>query len=136
MLGFERGISCQSIGNNKKNSSKTTQKDPLGHQVSQNKEGVGFIPHVSVKPIPKGDAVATEENHVLGFPLTLYTQRVDSITSKATILDEALRLAKSRSEEGSKKHEDLTLKSQGQWVVLLQEHPLTQEHSLEKYGLK
>ena len=50
--------------------------------------------------------------------------------------NEASVLAKSRSEEESQKLEDLTLKYQEEWVVVLQEHPLTQEHSLEKYGLK
>ena len=59
----------------------------------------------------KGDAVTTKENHVLGLPLTISTRKVEPITSKATVSDEALVLAKSRSEEGSREPEDLMLKS-------------------------
>ena len=73
---------------------------------------MGFIPHVGVKLNSKGDVVATEANHVRGLPLTISIQRVDSITSKATVSVEASVLAKSRFEEGSQKPKDLTLKSQ------------------------
>ena len=77
----------------------------------QNKEGVGFIPHTDVKSIPKGDAEVTEENRILGLPVTISTQRVKSITSKETVSNGALVLAKSRSEKGSQKAVDLTLTS-------------------------
>ena len=63
------------------------------------------------KPIPKGDASATEANRVLGLPLIVSTRRVEPVTSKATVFDEALVLAKSRFDEGSRGPEDLTLKS-------------------------
>ena len=53
----------------------------------------------------------TEANQVLGFPLTVSIRKMEPITSKATVLDEALVLANSKSEEGSQKPEDLTLKS-------------------------
>ena len=43
------------------------------------------------------------------------------MTSKDTVLNEVSVLAKSRSEKGSQKLEDLTLKSHQEWVVL-QEH--------------
>ena len=52
----------------------------------------------------------TETNHALGLPLIVSTLRVEPITSKATVSDEASVLAKSRFEEGQKP-EDLTLKS-------------------------
>ena len=46
------------------------------------------------------------------------------------MLDEASVLAKSRSEKGSQKPDDLTLKSHEEWVVHLQEHPLTLKNTL------
>ena len=60
-----------------------------------------FIPLVSVKPNPKGDVAMNEANHVLGLPLIASTRRVELITSKETVLEEVLVLAKPRSEEGS-----------------------------------
>ena len=55
-------------------------------------------------------AAKTEANQVLNFPLTVSIQRVEPITSKATVLDEVLMLAKSRSEEGSQ-NSNLTKRS-------------------------
>ena len=40
-------------------------------------------------------AVKTEVNKVLGLPLTVSTQRMESTTSKATVLEEVLVPAKS-----------------------------------------
>ena len=64
------------------------------------------------KPISKGDAAATKANLVLGLPLTVSTRRVELITTKAMVSNEAPMLAKSRFEEGNREPEDLTLKSQ------------------------
>ena len=89
-----------------------------------------FIPHVGVNPIWMGDAAATKANCVIGFPLTVSTQRMISITSKATVSDEASVVPKSRSEERSQKPKDLTLKSQEGWVVLPQERPHTLKNAL------
>ena len=55
---------------------------------------------------------------------------MEPITYKTTVLDEASVLAKSRYEEGSKKPKDLTLKYLEEWVVLLQENPLTLKNTL------
>ena len=63
------------------------------------------------KPISKGDATAAKANHVLGLPLTVSTQRVELITTKAMVSNEAPMLAKSIFEEGNPELEDLTLKS-------------------------
>ena len=92
--------------------------------------GTRFIPHIGVKSIPKGDAVATKANHVFGLPLIVSTRSVKPITSKATVLNKALVPTKSRSREGTQKPKDLTLKSQEEWVVLLHEHPLTLQNTL------
>ena len=78
----------------------------------------------------KGDVATIKANHVLGLPLTISTRRVESITSKPMVPNEALVLAKSRLEEGSKNPEDLTLKSHEEWAVLLQEYPLTLKKTL------
>ena len=72
----------------------------------------------------------TEANHVLGLPLTVSTRRVKWITFKATVSDKASMISKSKSEEVNQKLEDLTLKSHEEWVVLLQEHPLTLKNTL------
>ena len=48
------------------------------------------------------EATKTEVNQALGLPLTVSTQRVEPITSKATVSEEVLVLAKSQSEEGAK----------------------------------
>ena len=93
-----------------------------------------FIPHVGVKLNPKGDRAAIEANHVLGLPLTVSTWRVKLITSEATVSDEALMLAKSRSEEGSQKLEDLTLKSHHEWLFLKNALSETQTLFLRKVG--
>ena len=98
---------------------------------------MGFISYVGVKSKSTGDAAVTGANHVLCFPLTISTRRVESKTSKATDSDEASVLAKCRSEEGSQKPKDLTLKSKEEWVVLLQEHLITLKNALlEKVGKK
>ena len=70
------------------------------------------------KPIPKGDATVTEANQVIGLPLIVSTRRVELITSMATVSDEALVLAKSRSKEGRRKPDDLTLKSHKEGLFL------------------
>ena len=78
-------------------------RNVLRHQSQfKTKEGVGFIPHVGVKPIPKGNAATTGANHVLSLLLTISTRRVEQITSKATVSDEALVLIKSRFEREAK----------------------------------
>ena len=84
---------------------------------------MGYIPLVDVKPNSKGDAAVIEANQVLSIPLTVSTRRVEPITSKETVSDEVLVLAKFRSEKGSRKPKDLTIKSHQEWDVL-------QEHSL------
>ena len=81
------------------------------------------MPIVDVKPNSKGDATMNEANQVLSFRLTISTQRVEPTTSKETVSDEVLVLAKFRSEKESQKQEDLTLKSHQEWDDL-------QEHSL------
>ena len=73
--------------------------------------------------IPKGDVVAIEANHILGLPLTISTRGVEPMTSKEMISDEVLVLAKSRFKKGSRKPEDLMIKSHKGWDVF-------QEHSL------
>ena len=55
---------------------------------------------------------------------------MELITSKTIVSNEALVLDKSRSEEESQKPEDLTLKFHEEWVVLLQEQPLTLKNNL------
>ena len=80
--------------------------------------------------IPNSDVVATEATHVIGLSITVSKRRVQLVTSKATVSDEASVVAKSKSKEGSKKPEDLTFKSHEEWVVLLQEHPLTLKNTL------
>ena len=77
----------------------------------QKQRGARFIPCFQNKTISNGDVVAMEANQVLSSPLTVSTQRVEPITSKDTVLDEVLVLAKSKSEYGSRKPENLTLKS-------------------------
>ena len=57
----------------KKNLQNPPKRIPLGIKLVQNKEGVGFVPHIGVKSIPKSDVIATKENHVLGLPLTVST---------------------------------------------------------------
>ena len=47
------------------------------------------------------EVAKTEANQVLGFPLTVSTRRLESITFKAMVLEELPMIAKSRSEEGS-----------------------------------
>ena len=69
--------------------------------LDQNIMGCEIYTSRRYKPISKGDAAATEANHILGLPLTVSTRRVELITSKAMISNEAPVLAKSRSEEGS-----------------------------------
>ena len=80
--------------------------------------------------IPKSDVAATEATHVIGLSITVSKRRVEPITSKATVSDEASVVAKSKSKEGSKKPKDLTFKSHEEWVVLLQESPLTLKNTL------
>ena len=65
------------------------------------KKDAGFIPLVGEKLNTKGDVVATKENHILGLSLTISTLRMEPITSKEMVSDEASVLAKSRSEWGS-----------------------------------
>ena len=86
----------------KKKFSKTLPKDPLRHQI-------WFNPKRRVRdylvPVSKTDlmvgAAKTEANQVLGLPLIVSTQRVESKTSKAMVSEEVFVLAKSLSEEGS-----------------------------------
>ena len=56
--------------------------------------GVGLL-CVSFKTDLLVGAVKTEVNKVLGLPLTVSTQRMESTTSKATVLEEVLVLAES-----------------------------------------
>ena len=56
-------------------------------------------------------AAKRKANHVLGLPIIVFSQRVESITYKATISNEFPVQAKSRSEDGSRKQENLTFKS-------------------------
>ena len=88
-----------------------------------------FIPLVGLKLNPKGNGVVTKAKHVLRLPLTISTRRVELIISKDTVSDEVLVLAKSRSKEGSRKPEDLTLKSNKEWLFF-------KNTLLEKNGLK
>ena len=56
-------------------------------------------------------AAKTKANHVLGLPIIVFSRRVESITSKATVSNEFPVQAKSRSEDESRKQENLTFKS-------------------------
>ena len=85
----------------KKKSRKPSQGSLKASNSIKNTIGCEIYTSCRCKTIPKGDAAAIEANHVLGLPLTVFTRRVKSITSKATVLDEAPVLAKSISEEGS-----------------------------------
>ena len=124
LLGFFGGNSCQSSRNFKKLSENKPTKNRLEASNSiQKQRGARFIPHVSIKIVLKGYKAATKANHVLGLPIIVSTRRVEAIASKAMVSDEVPVLAKSRSEEGSQKPMDLTLKSLQEWIVL-------QEHSL------
>ena len=74
----------------KKKFSKNPPKDPLRRQIRfKNKTGCEIYTSRQCKSIPKGNAVTTEANHVLGLPLIVSTRRVKPITSKATISDKA-----------------------------------------------
>ena len=95
----------------KKSSRKPSQGSLEASKSIKNKTGYGIYTSRQCKPISKGDAAMNKANRVLGLPLTVSTQRVESITSKETVTDEVLVLAKYRSEDGSRKIEDLTLKS-------------------------
>ena len=50
----------------------------------------------------KGDAATIEANHILGLPLTISTRKVEPITFKAMVPDEASVLAKSRKKKEAK----------------------------------
>ena len=73
LLGFEGGISCQSSGNSKNILQNPPKRIPRGIKLVQNKVDAGFIPHVGVKLIPKGDATAIKANRILGLSLTIST---------------------------------------------------------------
>ena len=64
------------------------------------------------KTDPMVRVAKTKANQVLGSPLTISTQRVELITSKATITKEVSVLAKSGSEAKTRSHqEELYLKN-------------------------
>ena len=67
----------------------------------QNQKEAEFIHLIGLKLNRKDNEVGTKANHVLGLPLIVSTKRVVPITSKATVSDEVLVIAKPRSEEGS-----------------------------------
>ena len=58
-----------------KHSSKTSQKDPLRHQVSLKERGHEIYTSRQCKSILKGDVIVIEATHVLSFPLTISIQR-------------------------------------------------------------
>ena len=85
----------------RKTSIKPSKRSLEASKLVQNKMWFDIYTSSWCKPIPKGDVATNEANHVPGLPLIVSTRRVELITSKATVLDEASVLAKSRSEEGS-----------------------------------
>ena len=88
------------------------------------------MPCVGSRTDPMAEATKTEANQVLDSPLIVSAGRVEPITSKATVSDEVLVLAKSIPKSGSQQLEDLTLKSHQERVVLQEHtHSLSQEHS-------
>ena len=88
------------------------ENEPTKNRLEASKsKGCKIYTSCQYKTVPKGDAATTETNQVLGSPLTVSTRKVEPITSKDTVYDEVSVLAKSRSEEGSQKPYDLTLKS-------------------------
>ena len=76
--------------------SKNPPKNPLLHQIlfKPKRKVRDYLVSVS-KTDPMVEAAKTEVNQVLSLPLTISTQRVEPITSKATVSDEVLVLAKS-----------------------------------------
>ena len=119
----------------KKTSMKPSQRSLKASNSVQNKMGCKIYTSRCCKSISKGDAVVTETNYILGLPLTVSTQRLEPITPRVIVSDEALVLAKSRSEEGSREAEDLTLKSHKEGLFLKNIVPKTQEHPfLRKLG--
>ena len=109
---------------------KPSQGTLKASKLVQTKRGARYITHSGVKSISKCEVAVTKVNQVLGSPLVVSIRRVKLITFKVTVLDKASMLAKSRSEWGSQKPEDLTSKSHEEWVVLLQEHPLILKNTL------
>ena len=91
----------KAVENNKK-SQQNPPKDPLWHQIRFKtiEKGAG-LPCLSFKN-RLVESTKTEVNKILGSPLMVSTRRVESTTSKATVLEEFLVLAKSRSEEEAK----------------------------------
>ena len=80
----------------KKNLNKNPLKDPLGHQIRfKTKEEGARLPCVCFKTDLLVRLVKTKAIHVLDFPLTISTRRVEPTTSKATVLENVSVLAKS-----------------------------------------
>ena len=61
----------ETIKKKKKLQEKPSQGSLKASKLVQKQGGTEFISHIGVKPILKGDVLATETNHVLSLPLTL-----------------------------------------------------------------
>ena len=127
---LDGGISCQTSEKIKKKPSiKPSQRSLEASKLIQNKMRCEIYTSRWCKPISKSNVAVTEANHVLDLSIIVSTRRMEPTISKTTVSDEVSVLAKSRSKEGSRELEDLTLKSHKERLFLKNTLSKTQEHS-------